>query len=282
MRGKLTVMNNHRDLNCMVPRLFAVAVLLSVGVPAFAACDAPHYRVGRRFRDDASGVAFQVSIQLRDFAPERLVCLADALKQKYPGRNVSAFMFSSHDAARCYLMSSERVSELAKYEPMYHGLYVYDKEKHEEYLIIDPDTLNHAKGPPFATRIDLPVTGVPACKLAINGRCLLAVQHISYYPTGEGQPVSGQVTLVGNILRSGVMSKVAVADARATPPGEQSALASWAMRNFGTWRFEPAERIDAVRITYDFEAAGAGTLGYETNAEFHLPSAVKVWTGYAR
>ncbi len=281
MRGKLTVMDNHRNLNRMVVRLSAVAILLFAGVSAFGACNGPHYRVGRRFRDDASGVAFQISIPLRDFAPERLVCLAAELKQKYPGRNVSAFMFSSHEAAVGYALSSESVPKFAKLEPMFHGFYVYGREKHEEYLIIDPDPLNHAEGSPFSTRIDLPVTGLPACKLAINGRCLLAIQHIKYYPSGEGQPaISGRVILTATILRSGAVSKVAVADAKATPPDRQSALASWAMRNLGTWRFEPAKRIDAVRITYEFEPAAR--VGYDTNAQIDILSVMKVWTGYAR
>ncbi len=44
------------------------------------------------------------------------------------------------------------------------------REKHEDYLLIAPDAFSQEVDSPFTTRIDLPLTGTPVCKLAINGR----------------------------------------------------------------------------------------------------------------
>jgi len=271
-------MEQDRPLNRMVVRLFGAIVLLSEAICAFGACNVPHYRRVRTLVDTASDVYIDISIRLKDFAPERLTCLAQALKAKYPGRNMGVSIFSSFNAALGYSPSTIDASPDVVYcQSRLHGHYAYNKDKHEEYLLIRPDGLSRDPHSPFNTRIDLPVPGTPVCRLSINGRCLLEFQHIDY-PYVEGKmAVSGRVTLSGSIRRDGVLSDLAVVEAEATPPERQSALADWALNNLGTWRFEPAKHKDAVRITYHFDA-DLPLVQQATEVQFRLPSEVRIET----
>jgi hypothetical protein len=261
----------------MAARLFVAIAVLSEAVCAVGACNVPHYRRVRTLVDTASDVYIDISIRPEDFGPERLICLAGALREKYPGRNVGASIFSSHDAARGYAPSPEETEWLRYCQSKLHAHYSYNKEKHEDYLLIRPDGLSREVHSPFTTRIDLPVTGTPACKLAIDARCLLEFQHIEY-PSVEGKTkVSGRVTLAGTIRRDGVLSDLAVVDANASPPERKSVLVDWALNNLGTWRFEPAKHKDAVRITYYFDA-DLRLVQQVTEVDFRLPSEVRIET----
>ncbi len=269
-------MENNGTLKRPVARLSAVAVILSEVVCAFGACSAPSYRRGRTWEDDASNIDINISIRPKDFAPERLICLAGALRQKYPERNVVAFMFSSHDAALHYGPSAEQTASSMYFQSRLHGYYSYDKEKHEEYLLIMPDARSQEVNSPFTTRIDLPVAGTPACKLAIRGRCLLAFDHM-YYPSVQGNAeTSGRVTLTGTIRRDGTLFGLAVTDAKSNCSARTPVLVDAAMGNLGTWRFAPAKRQDSVRLTYEFEVAGPPSAGYENGMDLRLPDEVRI------
>jgi len=272
-------MKHHRALKHVIAQLFAVTVVLSEAVSAVGACNAPKYRRVRIWQDNTSDVGVDISIRLEDFAPERLICLARALRQKYPRRNVSASIFSSREAAMGYLPGSVDPSpRVVEYQSKLHGHYSYNEEKHEEYLLIRPDGLDRDVRSPLTTRIDLPATGTPICNLSINGRCLLEFQHIDC-PSAEGETgVSGRVTLAGNIRRDGIVSDLAIVDAKTTPPERQSVLVKWAIQNLGTWRFEPAKHKDGIRITFYFDA-DLPLVGPVTNVQFRLPSEVRIGTG---
>jgi hypothetical protein len=164
-----------------------------------------------------------------------------------------------------------------EYQSKLHGFYVNDKRKHEEYLLIDPDPRSEVDSP-LKTQIDLPASGTPSCKVAINGRCLLELKHIYAASTQDGKDIFGRVTFTGNIRRDGIVSDLAVADATADPPELRSVLVDEAMQNLRTWRFAPAKNADAFRITYDYRITDSPLVGYEHSVEFHLPDEVRVWT----
>jgi len=257
-------------------RTFAIGAALSCAASAFGDCHAPHYRRGRVLVDKQSDIVFFISIRLGDFTPERLICLAGALRREFPGRNVSASVFISHRAALSYVPGDIDAPQAAKEaQPKLHGSYDYDKKTHEEHVDILPDGDN--SGPEIITRIDLPVTtGTPACKVAVNGRCLLELRHIRYPPGGE-IAADGQVTLTGSIRRDGTMAGVAVVDAKADPPSRQTFLDNFAAGYLRTWRFEPGKREDGVRNTFDFEITLSPLPGGQ-RVEFHLPGEVRVQT----
>ena len=274
-----TTMENHGAPNRMIARLFVVVVLLSEAIHAFGACNVPHYRRGRLWEVSPSDVMIDISIRLEDFAPDRLICLAGALRQRFPGRNVAAYMFSSHEAALGYVPGSIDLSPAqVSYQSKLHGIYIYDVEKHEDQVVIAPDGYSEQVDPRLTTRIDMPVTGTPVCTLAINGRCLLEFQHI-YYPSTEGKTeVSGRVTVGGTIQRDGAVSDLAVVDAKVNPPERQAELVGWAKQNLNTWHFERGKHKDSLHITYDFVVVGPPVAGNGGGVQFRLPNEVRVET----
>jgi hypothetical protein len=276
-------MKNSRDRNRIIVRLFAIIALLSGAINAFGACKVPPYRRGRLWEVKESDVMIGISIRLEDFAPDRLICLAGALRERFPGRSVAAYIFSSHEAALGYVPGSIDLSPAqASYQFKLHGIYVYNKEKRANYLHIAPDGHSHDFDPRLTTRMDLPVTGTPACTLAINGRCLLEFEHI-YPPPAEGKPeVSGRVTVGGNIRRDGAVSDLAVVDARVNPGERQSELVSWARKNLSTWRFERGRHKDSLRVTYDFVVVEPPLAENGGGVQFRLPNEVRVETVRAR
>ncbi|MGA2434114.1 MAG: TonB family protein [Bryobacteraceae bacterium] len=270
-------MEHYGTLIRLVTRLFTVIAVLSEATCAFGACNAHPYRVARTLVDNASDVAITLSVRHEDFAPRTLVCLAGTLRERYPGRNISASIFSSYDAALGYLPGSLEVPpRVRRYQSELHALYSYNRETHEEYLEILPEGLDRADSI-FTTRIDLPAKAAPACKLAITGRCLLEFEHIDY-PSAKGMPkISGQVTLAGSIRSDGKLSGVTVEGANVSPAQSRAVLVDAALQNFRTWRFEPAEQQNTIRVTYDFEVTNSPLVGYEHPVEFRLPE-VKIWT----
>jgi len=264
-------------LNLLRPFCIAVA-LCGATAAAPGVCGPPSYRVGRTWADNAAQTLIDISIPLEDFAPDSLICLAGALRRQYPERSVKAYIFSSYEAAMGFVPGDMDLPlGAADYQFKLHGIYAYDKETQKEYLKIDPDGYREWD-PLLETRIDLPVTATPVCRLGIAGRCLLEFRHIYYPNTAGNADVSGRVTVTGRIRRDGTVSGLAVAGAEASPPDQRQALADFASSNLGTWRFEPGKRDEAVRITYYFEVADSRSAVHEANVEFGLPNEVRVWT----
>jgi len=162
-----------------------------------------------------------------------------------------------------------------------HGLYIYNKEKREDYLVIVPDGRRLEVDSPFNTRIDLPVAGEPGCNLAMKGRCVLEFQdHID--PLVNDRPnASAEVTVAGRIGQNGVPSEVHAVDAKADSPDSQLVFTDRAIRNLRTWRFEPGRHFDDIRITYRFEVTDT-TPSSGGNVQIRLPDEVIIQTGRPR
>jgi hypothetical protein len=257
----------------LAARLFLIAGVLFEAFYAAGACNVPRYRTARTYVNGKE-VLIRVSMRLEDLAPRRLICLAEAIKRKYPGRNVSAFIFDSYEAARDYFPSSVEQNPFAiACQSHLHGFYVYNKEKHDDYLLIVPDAFSLEVDSPFTTRIDLPSVGAPVCKLAIDGRCLLEFHPIES-PFEDRPGVPGRVTLAASIRRNGLVSNLTVVGAEAEPPEGRAALIDWARGNLSTWRFEPGPHTDRLRITYRFEPRE--TAGQRPEVRFVLPDEVSI------
>ncbi len=262
--------------------LLSAVFVFFMACPAGGACVAPRYRVGRVLENAAADVSLQISIRLEDFAPERLVCLAGALRQKYPDRSVWVAMFSAHDAAQEYSPQTIEVTRLTIYDASkLHGFFVYDKEKRDDYLLIVPDGRRLEMDSPFNTRINLPVAGEPACGLAMKGRCLLEFQDYIDPLVSDKASASGDVTVAGRIGRNGVPSELRAVDAKADSPDGRSVFTDRAIQNLRTWRFEPGGHVDDIRIRYHFEVTDTPPPG-AGNVQIRPPDEVIIQTGRTR
>jgi hypothetical protein len=223
--------------------------------------------------NDPDMVYASVSVGIEDFAPNKLICLAEKLKNAHMRENVEVDIYSSFEAALGPPMPMlERSAEnLFKV----HAKYVYDHSKHEGYLLIIPDGIK-VEDTRLTTRINLPVSHPPPCTLHIEGRCLLEFEHI-YYPFNRREGTAqGQVTVTATIQKDGATNGVLLADAKIAPADRQAFLVNWAKKNLATWRFEPTAKADKLRITYYFDDRKPGRTDSENCFEFHLPNEVRI------
>jgi TonB family protein len=239
---------------------------------ALAACDPPQYEKALIYEDSQSSTLMQISIRLSDFAPSKLVCLAEALKRSYPGRKkIGVSIFSSYDAAKHYrLVQGDFVGKRPNWGAEMHGDYFYDADKHVEYVEILPLGAHS----PFATRIDLPSSRAPQCQLQIGDRCLLATGALQYPGDAVKSGNSGTVTLTGTIARDGKLTGVRVAVASLSLVKDGGLLESAAVQDLKSWRFEPTTHEEPVRITYTYEISPPDTGREKPTIEFDLPHRV--------
>jgi len=257
-------------------RLILVILLCFCGTRlARGDCKAPSYRVGRTYDNAAPAVLLNIAVRQEDFAPASLICLASVLKRTYQAPEVAIGIFSSYRAALNYLpLGVEFPKDAVLWASKQHAEYYFSAEKHEEYLLLIPDGLSLGVNSAFNTRIDLPVTGKPSCKLEIRSRCLLEFAHMAL-PREEP---SGSITLTGRIEPNGSVSRVRLVVLETNSSSTHQGLADFAIRNLKSWRFERDGTKDAVRITYSLER-GETDLEHGTRVHFMLPGKVNIQTG---
>jgi hypothetical protein len=232
-----------------IPTFMLVVYLCGVP-PLYGNCEPPAYREAKSHPNSMSYALVDIAVQPQDLAPERLICLASILKERYRGSIVSVNIFDSYEAALKYEPpSSEYTRDTISSASSRHANYFSNPAKHEEYILLIPDGRTPNLDSPFNTRIDLPATGKPSCKLQIQGRCLLEFEHIEL----PGKQGPGSVTLTGQINPDGTVSQVAVLDPDANDSSPRITLAEFATRNLRSWRFEPSATKDQIKIVYALE-----------------------------
>lgn len=233
-------------------------LLVFLGLSAWtcvaAECRAPRYRKGHVWEDSPATLMMNISIQMRDFAPERLVCLAEALKQRYSKKHkeLLIYVFSSFDSAKHFtkpLVGDWVGTPPIDWESQLHATYSFNTDRGEDRVTISPYGNNRE----FSTKIDLPAEILPPCTLALGGRCLLTMDRVWYPWDAWKVGYSGTVTIEGVIDEDGRMKDIKVAGAAVPPDEAQSILNQEALQNLRSWHFEPANRQDPIRITYDYE-----------------------------
>lgn len=231
---------------------FTVFTLLIAVVPALAQCSVPKYRVGK-LADDGNSIAMHISIDVQDFAPQRLVCLASTLKRHY----------GDHKSILCEIFSDRRTAEkdviltglddppvMFKLTTFMHAIYSYRQDESER-LYINPDPLQTGPGSPTETIISLPVAGTPQCKIQLNGRCLLVLPTIWPFRSGtEETKESGSVALSGRVAPDGRVGAIRILRCHLTPGEEGDFLKDLAAKNLRAWRFETGPHPDEIRVTY--------------------------------
>jgi len=263
---------------------FSLATCLAFGTGTYAVASGgvPRYRTGIVWEDSKSKVVMQISIRLDDFAPGKLVRLAELLKDRYRDHEyIGILIFSSHYAAvHCNPVpygDGSRTREGDRSQScleQLHANYSYDAKKSEEHLDIIPGR-GAVDGGTWATRIDLPLVGTPQCRLQINGRCLIALSDFLYPSDALKTKASATITLTGTITQRGSMDDVRIVEAVTNPRDERGLFVKEALHNLRTWRFEGAPRRDGVRITYRY-AIDASLAPGGKNVQFALPDEVVI------
>ena len=261
----------------MLRILVVTCMFVALGVCAFAQCHVPDYLQGGTLFDSKTEIVTNISIDLQDFTPNKLVCLARSLKERYRGRDsVIVSIFSSQTAAENLMWGGlPPEPDALDYEMLshLHGAYTYRTDIHEEYVLLIPDPMIDNEGAPFNTKIDLSTATIPPCKLQINARCLLKFDHIDL---GDEKP--GTVTLTAEIERSGSVSDALVVDTDKNSSRAQQAFADFALQNLKSWRFENGQNKDDIKIVYSLERI-ATPLQHGIKVQFNLPDRVDIIVG---
>jgi hypothetical protein len=262
-----------------VVRILAVTCIsLTLATGAFAQCHVPDYLQGATLSDSKSEVITNISIDLEDFTPNRLVCLARSLKERYRGRSSIDIGIFSSQAAATYLrqpaLPLEPQAEDYEMFKQMHASYLFRPDIHDDYILLMPDPMIDAPGAAINTKIDLSAAIVPACKLQINNRCLLAFDHIDP-PRDE---TSGSVTLIAEIERVGSVSGIHVVDVSKNGSWARKSLADFALQNLKTWRFESSQSKNDIRIVYSLERVMT-PLEHGINVQFMLPDSITIQVG---
>jgi len=221
-----------------------------------------------------------INIRLQDFVPQRLVCLAEALKRQYGDRkSIEIYIFSDHTAAKRVILPSElsiegSSPEADQWTAQMHAMYLYHSDEQEEYLYIMPDPLRSSRDWTFNTRIDLPITATPKCRLELNSRCLLALPHIKDSWNDPKARPEGSVTLTATITRGGGVAALRAAELNVNPREYADLLASLALQNIKGWRFEDSQHEDAIRISFSYSQAVPKDVAPTPGMQIKLPNLV--------
>jgi hypothetical protein len=253
--------------------VLSICLLLTLSLVALGQCVTPKFRKGTIWKNSDSAIEMQISIRLIDFAPKKLICLAESLRNRYRDhKNITFYIFSSDAAAKHWFPQQEQTKKSAEMEAAMRGAYFYDADKHQEYIVIMPGLRKSRGEAPFDTRIDLPVSGKPECRLEMASRCVLQLQDPDYPTEALKGKVSGTATLVGRIARNGVPTDLhTLKESNVIPTITKEVLVNGALENLRTWRFEPAEHENDLRLVYTYRIDSSLTYENQVNVEFVPP-----------
>ena len=248
-------------------RVLAILIFCLTNIaayPAWARCSAPQFNQGQIWENSRTSVFMSISIRLPDFAPARLLCLAQSLKQSYADRNsISVLIFSSPDAAARYTPNPpdrepavnpalQRLENPNFWRSQLHGYYSYDAARKEEYVEIRPFG-SDVGGGPYDTRIVPSQAEQTHCTLQVSGRCLLAVDRVQYPHAALYGHVAGEVAISGVIRKDGSTSELHVQQTSNGPVQASKLLVDQAIRNIRSWHFEAQAHITPILVTYLYQ-----------------------------
>ena len=104
-------------------------------------------------------------------APERLICLANSLKQRYADRkSIYCEIFTDRKVAGEYVLLTdlEPLAGMARRTTFMHAAYAYDRD-YGERIYIDPDPLQTRGASATETIIHLQVQGLRSVKSSLMG-----------------------------------------------------------------------------------------------------------------
>jgi TonB family protein len=252
--------------------VLAGCLALLGGTPASAQCRPPSFRSGQDY-----GGSFLVSIQPRDLTLDKLTCLARALRNRRRDRkSFSVLFFDSDEAAKYFQPPVEGYPpRWPKWAKELHAIYSFDADKHEESLDILP--LGYNTGPSLVSRIDLPPSTPPRCRVEIQNRCLIAAaEKITYPREALKSRASGVIVLKAAIGRDGRVTGLRVAEANVQPSEEKARLANATLQDLKGWRFDAAGHNDPIQITYAFAIDASLARGGVPEVHWVSPSRLEI------
>jgi hypothetical protein len=232
------------------------------------------YRDGYALQDTPSSIWINVSLDIGDFAPERIICLASALRKRYADRKqITVVMFSSYEAAKKFRTpyNPDSLKPGPNWSLENHGLYSNDADKREESVTIMP--LGQSRQ--FSTRIDLPASSAPECVLQLAKRCLLAADRAEYPWAVLKSHDSGSVALEAVVERDGRVTQVRAVGQGADLSAARRGLIDAANRNLRSWRFETGRQPESIQIAFAYTIAKDETPG-KTSVQYDLPRSVQI------
>jgi hypothetical protein len=180
------------------------------------------------------------------------------------------WIFSSDDAALNY-DPSPMTPQGVGFTRQLRAMYSVNVVQHENELWITP--LGLVGNELYETRIELPVTTTPHCRLELSGRCVLVVEPFKYPNEARTARGAGTVFVTGTIGRDG---KIVVART-VSGLGLRHPLVLAAVNNLKMWWLEPAAREDTFQITYSYVIDSSLQAGKE-DMRLSLPSEVEIRT----
>lgn len=243
--------------------------LVAVG-SAIAECTVPQFHTTRDYMNPQTGKgSMSVILSPDDVTLDKLLCMAQHLKEPHPQwRDVAVLMFSSDDAAMNFNPSPMSGPVEHRFQRGLRALYLFNLDDHKESLAITP--LGIEGGDAYDTTIDLPVAGRVHCRLEVSGRCLLALEPVTYPGDALRSRESGKVTLTATIGPDG---KIVVAN---TGPQQGSdRLVGAAVDNLKTWWLDAIAREDTFRITYTYVVDSSLQRG-QVDVQLALPTQITI------
>jgi hypothetical protein len=270
----------------MLNRIIGLALLIAPFLAATAGsaeaapsegCRPPRYQVVKTDwdHDSSDGVHKAIVIALRDFAPERLLCLVESLEGRYKRPDyVSILIFSSAKAAqKCNPILSSIEWEGGINCPQLHANYEFNARTYQRYIRMLPTGGDDWQGPEERV-VDLPAETLRPCGLELDHRCILELNYLEYPDDTLAALVSGAVTVTGTIGRQGRATAIEVLKAEAHDvhgPKVADVLIRTVIEDVRSWRLEELARETAFRITFEFEVTDDLP---QLSLEFQLPTRV--------
>ncbi len=246
----------------------SLLLALTVSLPAIAeSCKTPQYRQGQMFGGPLVGYTVNISIDGTRFTLADLVCLGERLERDY-GRqsSIGVFIFDDYSAASVWTVAIG--SEDPVITKHIHAYYFQEPTENRKYISLIPDMLDGGISSTLDTRIDLPLKGaIPPCKVQIENRCLLSMEH-RWYPGKK----TGTVILSGTIARNGRITGL-----KDDTNGSNRDLIADATKTIKTWRFERSRKKTPFQIRFLYRVvADLPQHTYQGLTEFSLPNEVRI------
>jgi len=231
-------------------------------------------------------------VQPDDMTREKFLCLAQELDKRYAlAKDVTAFIFSSRLAAEQFDASGMNL-ERGDFRRDLRAMFQMNLGKSSLTITPIGVAFPYFQEAPrgggiigevfYNTRIDLPMTGPPPhCRLEIVGRCLMALEPVSYPNEALATHLSGTVTLDGTIERDGTVMVTTVVPRDGVPPIANDLFANAALTNLKTWRLEGGQRQDSFRVTFSYVIDSTLKPG-QIDIQFDLPKQVKISSNSAQ
>ena len=221
-------------------------------------CVAPRYTLGPfTFPPTSNSDRRHMTIAIAEeaFTRPALRCLAGALaREQGSARALGVTIFDSKWAADRYSPGLGGEMTPVRFKVLSHLHAAYVKDETGQYLFLNP--IGSDGGGLFESRLNLQRDSPDDCRLSIQNRCLMAMDHLAKLPVMLDD-VPAPIQLAAELDRAGRLRHVVIVSRGLSGMARQ--FAEHTARTMKGWRFEPA--ADGRRIPLAVTARVSGPLG---------------------